>query len=126
MRGQIYTALKELHRYRASVSVDLDGTNEYFGSHNFFDPNQANYEYTQPVSYSVWIKPDVVTGTQTIMSRNDFTVFFGATGFIIQRIGTNIFFTCRYGAANYRDVTTTGGPIGTAGRWYNEIGRAHV
>ncbi|MDI5895452.1 LamG-like jellyroll fold domain-containing protein [Flavobacterium algoritolerans] len=85
-------------------TINFDGTNDNI---TFKD----NYDFTAPFSIEVWVKPNSVTGTQTIFSKRDSNNL--ATGYDLKLIGDKISFNW-----NGTGTVASNYGIGTS-RWYH-------
>ncbi|MDP3679829.1 MAG: LamG-like jellyroll fold domain-containing protein [Flavobacterium sp.] len=85
-------------------TINFDGTNDNI---TFKD----NYDFTAPFSIEVWVKPNSVTGTQTIFSKRDSNNL--ATGYDLKLIGDKISF-------NWNGTGTVASNYGiSTSRWYH-------
>uniref|UniRef100_UPI0026325100 LamG-like jellyroll fold domain-containing protein n=1 Tax=uncultured Psychroserpens sp. TaxID=255436 RepID=UPI0026325100 len=85
-------------------TIDFDGTNDYI---TFKD----NYNLTNQFSIETWIKPESVTGTQTLFSKRDANNL--STGYDLRLVGTTVQFNWN-GAGSIQSSY----PIST-NRWYH-------
>ncbi|MDP2089825.1 MAG: LamG-like jellyroll fold domain-containing protein, partial [Flavobacteriaceae bacterium] len=85
-------------------NVNFDGANDYV---TFND----NYNLTTPFSFSVWVKPNSVTGTQTIFSKRDINNL--SAGYDLKLTGDIVSFNW-----NSTGSIVSPNPIST-NRWYH-------
>ncbi|MDI6046470.1 LamG-like jellyroll fold domain-containing protein [Flavobacterium yafengii] len=85
-------------------TINFDGTNDNI---TFKD----NYDFTAPFSIEVWVKPNSVTGTQTIFSKRDSNNL--ATGYDLKLTGDKISFNW-----NGAGTVISNNAIST-NRWYH-------
>uniref|UniRef100_UPI0019539033 LamG domain-containing protein n=1 Tax=Psychroserpens algicola TaxID=1719034 RepID=UPI0019539033 len=85
-------------------SVDFDGNDDYVTFEN-------NYNLSNSFSIEVWVKPESVSGTQTIFSKRDANDF--STGYDLRLVGTTVQFNWNAGG-----TIQSLHPIST-NRWYH-------
>ena len=85
-------------------TVDFDGNNDYITFEN-------NYNLSNQFSLEVWVKPESVSGTQTIFSKRNANNL--STGYDLRLFGTTLQFKW-----NSNEIIQSSYPL-TANRWYH-------
>ncbi|WP_223154786.1 HYR domain-containing protein, partial [Aestuariibaculum sediminum] len=98
-------------------TVNFDGVNDYVTFKNNYNVNQINASNLSNLDFSleVWVKPNSISGTQTIYSRKDANN--NTNGYALSLVNGQVRFNW-YNSGGNGSVTTGSHNIGTD-RWYH-------